>query len=202
MESAGGSTWIRFNGGNGCTVSPQSNPLYGRRSPVIYGKKTDASEGGSGTQRWLDRFFWVMRRPSAALNSCHSPGSCWRWLSAPVAPIGEKKRMRTYFQRANWKKMILMAAPQARFATVPQVQRNSAAMSHTKQAKLTNTNVFDISVCVLTGISQSWRITFRIPTVKDNQRYFSFSKHLCIKTRPRVHSHARGSVGPHSGAFS
>lgn len=29
----------------------QSNPLYGQSSPVIYGKKTDASEGGCGTQR-------------------------------------------------------------------------------------------------------------------------------------------------------
>lgn len=116
MESRRGSTWIRFNGGNGCTVSPQSNPLYGQRSPVIYGKKTDASEGGSGTQRWLDRFFWVMQRPSIALNSS-SPGSRRRWLSAAVLPQ-ERRRMRTYFQWANWKKMILMAVLQAKFVKV------------------------------------------------------------------------------------
>lgn len=125
MESRRGSTWIRFNGGNGCIVSLRSNPLYGQRSPVIYGKKTDASEGSSGTQRWLDRFFWVMRRLTVALNSRHSPGSCWGWLSAAVLPL-ERKRMRTYFRWAKWKKTILMAIPQAKCtrASVVRVRGN------------------------------------------------------------------------------
>lgn len=98
MESTGGSTWIRFNGGNGCTVSPQSNPLYGQRSPVIYGKETDASEGGGGTRRWLDGFLWAMQRPSAALNSCHSAGSRCGWLMPPRSHRGRRRRLRTYFQ--------------------------------------------------------------------------------------------------------
>lgn len=82
MESRSSSTWIQFNGGNGWTVSLWSHAFYGHRSPLIYGKKTDASEGGSGGQRWLDGFLWVMRRPSISLNCCHSPGSRLRWLSA------------------------------------------------------------------------------------------------------------------------
>lgn len=78
----------------GCTVSPWSNPLYGQHSPVIYGKKTDASEGGTRTQRWLDRLFWGTQKQSAALNSCHSPGSRWGWLSAVVL-LEVRRGMRT-----------------------------------------------------------------------------------------------------------
>lgn len=100
MESRRGSTWIRFNGGNGFTVSLRCNPLYGQCSPVIYGKKTDASEGNH-RRDWRDSSGWCGGRVQLWTHATVQGHAGGDWVLLCSHRRGEK--MGTYFQWAFWK---------------------------------------------------------------------------------------------------